>query len=108
MSEQETAVFSSCKCAPLSLTNIDSQATTDGEILPKTEDTLDYDINIYIILKKHRQSLLAKAGVKGLDIDFNGRPSILIFVEDKKQVTNLPNKLDGFPVEIIEGEAFFS
>ena len=86
---------------------IDSQATTDGEILPKTKDTPDFDI-IRTILKKHRPSLLAKTGVKGLDIDFNGRRSILIFVQNKKQATNLPNKLDGFPVDIIEDEACFT
>ena len=105
MSELETAVFCR-KFTQFHMSNADSHTIIDGEIIPKTKDTLDNDI--HIILKKHRQSLSAKTGVIGLDIDFNGRPSILIFVVDKKQVTNLPNKLDGFPVEIIEGEPFFA
>ena len=98
MSEQETAVFCR-KFTQFHMSNADSHTIIDG-------DTLDNDI--HTILKKHHQSLSAKTGVIGLDIDFNGRPSILIFVVDKKQVTNLPNKLDGFPVEIIEGEPFFA
>ena len=105
MSEQETAVFCR-KFTQFHMSNADSHTIIDGEIIPKTKDTLDNDI--YTILKKHRKSLSTKTGVTALDIDFNGRPSILIFVEDKKQVTNLPNNLDGFPVEIIEGEAFFA
>lgn len=107
MSVQETANFSNSRSSQFDSSNTDIQTTTDGEFLPNSEDTLDSDINIHVTLERHTQNLLAKKGVKGLDIDFNGQPSILIFVEDKKYATNLPNKLDGFPVEIIEGEACF-
>ena len=107
MSVQEAADLSRSKSNQIGPSNNNMKSTSDKEILPNSEDTLDSDINIYITLERHTQNLLAKTGVKGLDIDFNGQPSILIFVKDKKHATNLPTKLDGFPVEIIEGEACF-
>lgn len=105
---QETAVFSSCNFSQFHLSNTDSQATTEEEIPPKIKDTLNSDIDIHITLKRYAQNLLAKRGVTGVDVDFNGQPSIMIFVEDKKYAFNLPTKLDEFPVIIVEGESCFS
>ena len=110
MPVQETAVFSSCYFNQFHLTNTDSQAiaTIEEEIPPKTKDTLNSDVDIDITLKRYAQNLLAKRGVTGVDVDFNGQPSIMIFIEDKKYAINLPTKLDEFPVIIVEGEACFS
>ena len=105
---QEIAVFSSCNFKQFHLSNTDGHDTTEEETPPKTKDTVNSDIDIHITMKKHAQSLLAQIGVTGVDIDFNGQPSIMIFVEDKKYAINLPPKLDGFSVKIVEGEACFS
>ena len=64
--------------------------------------------NIQTVYEKKAQFLLDKPGVIGVDINYKPQPSIMIFVNKNECTAELPTELDGFPVRVVKGKAYFA